>query len=137
MPTWGPQITPAQRLDQLKLVYDYIKFHIGLYLATPTVFAIIARSFNVEASGCFQGGLIVMILLYGIAGISAGLFMGRHVNRPWQDDYLHQFEREAFESSRRFIHHSLYWIGLVLGLIGLIFAVLAKRGLVACLGFCL
>jgi hypothetical protein len=25
------------RLEQFKLVYDYIKFHMGLYIATPPV----------------------------------------------------------------------------------------------------
>jgi hypothetical protein len=37
---------PQVRLEQFKLVYDYIKFHIGLYLATPPVFAIVAESFR-------------------------------------------------------------------------------------------
>ena len=35
-------------LEQMKLVYDYIKFHIGLYLATPPVFVIVADSFGVS-----------------------------------------------------------------------------------------
>jgi hypothetical protein len=65
--------------EQMKLVYDYIKFHLGLYLATPPVFAIIAESFEVKELPLFQIGLGLMILTYAVSGASAGLFMGKFI----------------------------------------------------------
>jgi len=32
---WGDEVSESDRRDQLKLVYDYIKFHISLYIGTP------------------------------------------------------------------------------------------------------
>ena len=123
---WGEGVSDADRRDQLKLVYDYIKFHIGLYLATPAALAVIADGFDVKRSMFFVAGLIAAIVIYLAAGIHAGLFMSHQVNDPWQADYLLKFESEAFAPSRRFMHHSLYWFGLALGLLGLAIAVLKK-----------
>lgn len=124
---WQVGLPEADRRDQLKLVYDYIKFHIGLYLATPAALAVIADGLGVKTSNAFVAGLIAAIAVYLGAGIHAGLFMSRHVNDPWQLDYLTRFESDAFSPNRRFMHHSLYWIGLVLGLVGLMVAVILKK----------
>jgi hypothetical protein len=113
--TWSKSLTYPDKLDQLKLVYDYVKFHIQLYLATPAVLALVADGLQVKQDRIFTFGLIGMILVYLAAGIHAGLFMGRHVNDPRQDDFLKRFEQDAFSSGRRFMHHSLYWLGLAIG----------------------
>ena len=120
--TW--QISETARLEQFKLIYDYIKFHIGLYLATPTVMAIIAEAFSAQSSIWFRSGLIAMIFTYFAAGIHAGLFMGRNINHRWDEHFLHRVESEAFSRTRRIMHHTLYWIGLAFGLTGLVLAVL-------------
>ena len=60
------------------------------------------------------------------AGIHAAYFMSRHVNDPWQEDYLKKFETEAFTAERRRKHHSLYWRGLGAGAAGLAAALVAK-----------
>jgi hypothetical protein len=117
---------PAVRRDQLKLVYDYIKFHIGLYLSTPAVLGLIAKSFDVEKVPSFQHGLILMILAYLVAGAHAAWFMGTHVNRRWEDDYLGKFESSAYSLTRRLIHHWLYWLGLIIGLGGLGLGILGR-----------
>jgi hypothetical protein len=46
---WGETVEAADRRDQLRLVYDYIKFHIGLYLGTPAALSIIADALGVQA----------------------------------------------------------------------------------------
>ena len=116
---WGDEISEGDRRDQLKLVYDYIKFHISLYLGTPAALSIIADALGVKKSGYFVGGLAVAIIIYIIAGINAGLFMSHQINDPWQSGYLTKFEKAAFSSRRRFMHHSLYWFGLAALIIGL------------------
>ena len=117
---WGEEVSEGERRDQLKLVYDYIKFHIGLYIGTPAALSIVADTLEVKRSGYFIGGLAVAIIVYIIAGIHAGLFMSQQINDPWQSDYLKKFEDRAFSPRRRFMHHSLYWFGLVALTIGLI-----------------
>jgi MFS family permease len=112
---------PEMRLEQFKLVYDYIKFHIGLYLATPPVFAIVAESFSLKEQQWFRLGLVIMIAIYLVSGVSAGLFMGKYVNKRWGE--VLNFDA-AYTRNRRFMHHTLYWVGLVVGLLGLIAAYL-------------
>jgi hypothetical protein len=77
-----------------------------------------------------------MICIYVFAGADAGLFIGRHINSPWQDDYLARFADEAFSPRRRFRHHTLYWIAVCFGLAGLALAFLAKKLGVGCLNYC-
>jgi hypothetical protein len=55
--TQGRSIT-EEDLEQLKLVSDYIKFHMGLYLATPPVLVILAEGLGVTNSGWWVGSLL-------------------------------------------------------------------------------
>jgi hypothetical protein len=82
--------------EQMKLVYDYIKFHIGLYLATPPVFVIIAESFEVKELILFQLGLVGMIVIYSLSGAHAALFMGRFINTQWTTATLEEFNKVAY-----------------------------------------
>ena len=82
----------ATRRDQLKLVYDYIKFHIGLYIGTPAVIGLLGNTFKLLDREWFQWGLMVMICLYIITGAHAAWFMGKHVNVKWTGNYLVNFE---------------------------------------------
>lgn len=131
MTAWGSGVDESARRDQLKLIYDYIKFHIGLYLSTPAVLALIADGLGVKQTLPFTAGIVAAMLFYLPAGIHAALFMARHVNDPWQDGYLGAFENKAFLPTRRRMHHTLYWLGLTAGLVGLAVAVLAKYGIVS------
>jgi hypothetical protein len=123
---WGKEVDESARRDQFKLIYDYIKFHIGLYLSTPAALALIADGLGVKQTTPFALGIIAAMGFYLPAGIHAALFMARNVNDPWQRDYVDRFEREAFSSTRRTMHHTLYWAGLTAGLGGLIFAWVKK-----------
>ena len=107
------------RLKQFELVYDYIKFHIGLYIGTPPVIAILGVSLGVDTELPFQLGLCAMIIVYFISGVSAGKFMSIHINERWKINFLDKFEKTAFEKRRRRMHHGLYWAGLIAGLSGL------------------
>jgi hypothetical protein len=98
--------------EQMKLVYDYIKFHTGLYLATPPVFVIIAESFEVKTRILFQVGLVLMIIIYGISGAHAGFFMGRFINTKWDEKTLSNFGANAYSNTRRNMHHPCIGLGL-------------------------
>lgn len=125
--TWGTLDRPG-RLEQFKLIYDYIKFHLGLYLATPPVFSIVAEAFSVKEKNSFRIGLGLMIVTYIFSGAHASTFMARYINIPWQegDSFLRDFETKAFSKTRRRMHHGLYWTGVVFGIVGLGLAILNK-----------
>jgi hypothetical protein len=112
--------------EQMKLVYDYIKFHLGLYLATPPVFAIIVEAFGVKEIILFQIGLVGMIVIYVLSGVHASLFMGRFINTQWTAATLEEFDRVAYTRSRRRWHHTLYWVGLAIGVLFLSAAIACK-----------
>ena len=113
------QYDETVRREQLKLIYDYIKFHIALYLATPSAMGVLGNSFEVLGNPCFRYGLGLMISVYVVSGIHAAWFIGTHINERWDTGYLEKFEAEAFRPSRRIMHHGLYWLGLAFGLGGL------------------
>ncbi|MBB4373495.1 hypothetical protein GGD63_006318 [Bradyrhizobium sp. cir1] len=122
MATQNPPIGSA--LDHFKLLCDYIKFHLGLYLATPPVFAVIAKALGqkVIASPYFLSGFAVLVGLCFVSGVCASWFMGRHLNRSWETGESVDWDADASNLRRRFLHHYLYWFGLVAALAGLIAA---------------
>lgn len=112
-----------RELDQLKLISEYIKFHIGLYLATPPVLMVVAQGLKVEDNMWWIAGVCAMILIYIVSGISAAWFMGKYINSRWNEALLSAFADEAYSVKRRLLHHWLYWLGLLVGLSGLFIAV--------------
>ena len=111
-----------RELDQLKGVSEYIKFHIGLYLATPAALAVLAEGLKVQNSWWCIGGIALMVIIYLVSGVSAGWFMGEFINIPWNDWRLDDIKAMAFSRRRRILQHWLYWAGLVVGLGGLVLA---------------
>jgi len=112
--------TTAQEREQLKLVSEYIRFHMGLYLATPPVLVILAEGLGVTTSAWWIGCLLLMIVVYTVSGVDAGIFMGRFINFKWNPQRLETLKDQAYSPRRRFFHHWLYWGGLAIGIIGLI-----------------
>lgn len=123
---WDESVTTSERREQLKLIYDYIKFHIGLYLATPAALGLLADTFDVKKCRLFSVCLFISIFVFLVAGSHAAYFMAKYINNPWKNDYLEKFEAEAFTSQRRFLHHGLFWLGLFIGLLGLVLSILKK-----------
>ena len=87
---------------------------------------LLGRSFSVDTEPAFRWGLGIMIAVFFVAGSHAAWFMGVHVNEPWNEDFLGRFEEQAFSLKRRFLHHWMYWAGLVAGLAGLVIAIWTK-----------
>jgi len=118
-----PDDPPSIRLDQFKTIYDYIKFHIGLYLATPPALVIVADAFKFKDLNWFHIGLALMLVIYAISGVHAGWFMGKYIHRRWTKDFPSRGDLNYFLSRRRRIwHHYLYWLGILVGLMGLAIA---------------
>ena len=103
-------------LKHSDLLYDYIKFHLGLYIATPPVLAIVALALEVQSHPTFQKGMIGLLLAYFVAGTHASWTIARHINTNWEaDSNWIEFGKKAESRVRRSIHHHLYWLGLIVG----------------------
>jgi type III secretory pathway component EscR len=117
-------MSPNEReLKHSDLLYDYIKFHLNLYIATPTVLAIIAAALGIAAHPDFQRGLACLIVVYFVAGIHASWTIASHINVDWNDDQKWaSFGNKASSGWRRFVHHYLYWAGLAVAMGGMVSA---------------
>lgn len=89
-----------RELEQLKLISEYIKFHIGMYLATPPVLVIVAQGLKVDNSAWWIVGVCTMIIIYLVSGISAAWFMGNYINSRWDEKLLEAFDKEAYSVKR-------------------------------------
>ena len=110
----------ATKLKHADLLYDYIKFHLGLYIATPPVLAIVATALGVATSPSFQHGMIGLVVIYFIAGVHASWTVASRINSRWKTSAMWlEFGSAAHSLPRRILHHYLYWAGLLLGLLGI------------------
>ncbi|MCB1790335.1 MAG: hypothetical protein KDJ24_08550 [Gammaproteobacteria bacterium] len=106
-------------IKQSDLLYDYIKFHIGLYLVTPASVALIGQALNIESCNAYRYGLGAMILIYLVAGTSASIFVANHLFAKWGDlDRWRDLGVRGEDWRRKFLHHYLYWIGLMVAIVG-------------------
>ena len=114
------------RLLHSQLLYDYIKFHLGLYLATPPVLAIVATALGVDESPIFRWSMALLVGIYFLAGVSASRLVAAQINVKWSDDCKwRSFGEHAHRVPRRVIQHYFYWIGLIAALLGMAAAVRA------------
>ncbi len=78
-PSDGSPILPAasrRGLDQLKLLFDYSKFQIGLYTTVAIIFAA-AIAFQPVMFKLHRGFLGVAVILICLAGMAAGIIASR------------------------------------------------------------
>lgn len=109
------------KLKHADLLYDYIKFHLGLYIATPPVLVIVASALGVIDKPTFQWSMVGLVVVYFIAGIHASWTVASHINVEWSGETKwKEFGDQASHLRRRVLHHYLYWLGLVIGLLGMI-----------------
>jgi hypothetical protein len=113
----------AVKLKHSDVLYDYIKFHLGLYLATPPVLAIVALALEVSKHAYFQKGMVCLVGFYFVAGTSAALTLASHVNVDWASETKWvELGAKASSGWRRFLHHYLYWAGLLAAVGGMVAA---------------
>jgi len=103
----------SEKRDQFKLVYDYMRLHLQLYVATPPVFALLAKNLDVASTGvAWATG--TMSGFYIIAGGDAAWRIGKCINEPWRGRaYLDVLQHHAFSRRRKFLNHTFYWLGLI------------------------
>ena len=106
-------------LEHFKLMWDYIKFHLGLYLATPPAFVFVANAFKVTDAPAFFWSWCAMTACCFVSGVLASWFMADRINRRWDANYKFDWENDAIDWKRRLAQHHLYWLALVIGFVGL------------------
>jgi hypothetical protein len=112
-----PQTGPS--LEHFKLMWDYIKFHLGLYLATPPAFVFVANAFKVAETPAFFRSWCIMTGCCFVSGVCTSWFMANRINRRWDENYPFDWEDDATNCCRRLVQHHLYWLALVIGFAGL------------------
>jgi hypothetical protein len=107
---------PGIELEHFKLLWDYIKFHLTIYLATPAVVVVLAQSFGINNALIFKVGWCLMTICCLISAVHASRFMADRINVKWDDSYEFDWENDAINLRRRRFQHHLYWLALFFGL---------------------
>lgn len=108
------------RSDKL---YDYIKFHLGLYIATPPAYGLLGEALNLTSKGAYKVGLVILVGTCLVAGLHASIFVTRYLFGHWTDlKRWHDMGEKAMDPQRRFFQHHIYWIALISALLCLVVA---------------
>lgn len=112
-------ITPQNDLEQLKLLFDYTKFHIGLYTSVATVFggAIAARqTAGFEFSSALLMLAITFICIAGLAGgiIASSLTRWRGYSAFWsKSNRIGPFNTHWMTVENwSFVEHTSFWLAI-------------------------
>jgi hypothetical protein len=116
-PSSGPPREEGAGLEQLKLLFDYTKFHIGLYTTIATIFA--AAIASEKSVFKFHGGLLSLSIIFiGFAGLAGGIiasscsqFTNRH--DLWTTE-IGPFRLGCLKGECwTYIEHTCFWIAII------------------------
>lgn len=105
--------------ERVKLLFDYTKFHIGVYLTlASTLVAVIGlkKDLQFDVEICF---IIASVLSIMIAGLSGGTIVSRLTQVKTYDEFWNEatgpFRLKLFKGENwTYIEHVSFWIGLLL-----------------------
>src|SRR5882762_9190970 len=108
--------TPVQKprpekmeIEQIKQIYDYTKFHIGLYFTLLTGLVALVTLSKGESFAQHRGVLLSIIILLLIGAVAGALAASRIVYGPWTKECF-DIEASRFwkKGSNPFVWHS-WW----------------------------
>jgi hypothetical protein len=109
--------------DQVKTLYDYTKFHIGLYLTLGTVLAaaLSAKESPVHLWHPAIWAAVGFIALAGMAGgIVASTLPGCRSLREFHEKPIGPWELKLFTGKTwTRIEHTSFWLGIIAGVISI------------------
>jgi hypothetical protein len=111
-------------LEKLKLLFDYTKFHIGLYTAVATIMAALIAS--KESRFTFNWKcLAVSIFLLAIAGFAGGVIAssipGYGSYEVFWEAKIGPLRWRAFKAEYwTYIEHASFWVSIFLALLSLV-----------------
>lgn|ERR1044072_354505 len=123
-------LTPTQT-DQLKQVYDYAKFHIGLYATVSTALIAVISFADESLKGRYFCCYVGVLACFLVAGVGGGLVASHIVYTEWDsadaDTMLKGFTTGTFDFKNwnrykfySFVEHYAFWAGILYGLICLL-----------------
>lgn len=121
------EITAEKSAKQksLELLYDYTKFHIGLYLTLSSAYVVVATAKlgNVPIFAVREAFLWPAVLAFIIAGVSGGVIASSITQSAARSSAeflscpIGPWEIKSFHFRARiwtWIEHTSFWIGLIL-----------------------
>ena len=119
-------------LKKLELLYDYTKFHIGLYLIFTSGYITLATSKigRKDALPILQPALVwIAVFLFIVAGIAGGVVASgiTQSKSNGADDFLREkigpwstalFPARAWV----YIQHTAFWLGLIFAVLSFVFS---------------
>ena len=107
-------------IERLKLLFDYTKFHIGLYAAVATVFsgAIVSKTGAFMAQPQLLLTSVVLICVAGFAGgvVASSLPHFASIEQFW-DCKIGPFRSKCFRGETwTYIEHTAFWLAVIAAL---------------------
>jgi hypothetical protein len=119
-------------LKKLELLYDYTKFHIGLYLLLTSGYITLATSKigKKDALPMLQPALVwIAVVLFMVAGIAGGVIASSITQSTSNsaDDFLKQkigpWSTALFPARIWvYIEHTAFWLGLIFAALSFVFS---------------
>ena len=119
-------------LKKLELLYDYTKFHIGLYLILTSAYITLATSKigRKDALPILQPALAwIAVVLFIVAGIAAGVVASSATQSKCNgaDDFLREKIgpwNTALLPARLWVHveHTAFWLAVICAVLSFVFS---------------
>ena|SRR5581483_6843431 len=115
-----------RELEKLKLLFDYTKFHIGLYTTLATIFGgLIAAKVGEKTLFEFEWKLLLAsVICICIAGLAGGVIASSipgfgGYQEFWKAD-IAPFKLRGFKAEYwTYIEHTAFWIAVVLAILSI------------------
>ena len=132
VPPGTPPIEPLKEYEKVKLLFDYTKYHIGIYTSLGTI-AVAALGLHDNVTFKFCGLLLwLSIGFIAVAGLAGGIIASTLPEKNSLEQFFTQatgFWGVHFLSGRTWtrIEHTAFWVGLIAGLISFLMPELSPR----------
>jgi hypothetical protein len=116
-----------KEFEQLKLLFDYTKFHIGLYASIATIFGTLIAADKTHLEFKFNSGcLFASIVFVCVAGLAGGMIAssipGYSNYSKFMEEPLapYDIQKVAFKARYwTYIEHTSFWIAVVLAILSI------------------
>jgi drug/metabolite transporter (DMT)-like permease len=119
------------QIDQLKQIYDYAKFHIGLYATVSTALIAVISFVEENVRGRYFWCYVGVLGCFLLAGVGGGLVASHIVYTDWDSDdaaaMLKEFKVGTLEVCKwnrykvySLIEHYAFWAGILWGIVCLL-----------------
>jgi hypothetical protein len=115
----------AARAKSLELLYDYTKFHLGVYLTVTALYIAVVKAKISSVEGILPANqflVFIAVVAFLLAGLAGGVIASSITQRiggsslefldtqigPWHAERIHMSGRQWTQTE-----HTAFWIGLI------------------------